>query len=284
MIGLSMCNLRTDHLIAYLMRKVVTPFVFLSLFVAFWSCESQPYLKNKPSEKHRKLTKLKKHDKSSQDVEVQDTLHVNNEITGEEQSAEDTLFIANSESDSSITALRDTSLIAEKIDSVRQDQNPDTLLEPEVDPDAEIGDSPQDETYSEQGHFPNNGLNLEKERLVKTELLEVYRPDYSNIYDSTLSVVEKRISLHPDEVSKKMVVERWISPVNYRGYKFNRKKLMLYGVGKEYTINIFYYLDAYYFSLRNQIYSLKEANSNTPLTLVSDSLLEKHLLEYEDQL
>lgn len=81
-----------------------------------------------------------------------------------------------------------------------------------------------------------------------------------------------------------MVVERWVSPVNYRGYKFNRKKLMLYGVDKNEVVHLYYYLDGYYFSMRNRIYSLKETNNNTSFMLVKDSVLEKNLLEYEDQL
>lgn len=267
------------------MRKVVTLFVLLSLCMAYWSCESQPMPKSESGVKQKKPAKIRKPSNSSDNMAVQDTAFGESLSDDADSLNNDSLADQNPGNDFEILNDRDSSLAVAKKDTVIYKQYVDSLLT--SDRDNEIEDSeelPMDDSYSDQENLPNSGLNLEKERLLKTEVLKVYRPDYTNTYDSTLSVIEKRIALHPDEVSQRMVVERWISPVNYRGYKFNRKKLMLYGVDKNDLVHIYYYLDGYYFSLRNHIYSLKETNNNTAFTIVKDSNLENHLLEYEDQL
>lgn len=267
------------------MRKVVTPFVFLSLFLAFWSCENQSLPKNKAVTKQTKPAKNPKKPILSDTIVAKDTLQLDTLLGDNEPANTDAFTDANSEIDSTEKSLSDSSLAVAKIDSLKySQQNPDTLALSDTDNEEDPGDQTMDDPYIDQGHIPESGLNLEKERLVKTEILTVYRPDFTNTYDSTLSVIEKRIALQPEEVSQKMVVERWISPVNYRGYKFNRKKLMLYGVGRNDIVHLFYYLDGYYFSLANHIYFLKETNNNTAFVAVKDSILENHLLEYEDQL
>lgn len=266
------------------MRKVVTPFVFLSLFLAFWSCENQPLPKNKAVTKQTKPAKKRKKPILSDTILAQDTLQLDTLIGATGPVNTDSLADAYSENESEEWDKPDSTLAVAKIDSVKYMQFPDTLAASDMDTDEEPPDEIIEDPYIDQGHIPESGLNLEKERLVKTEILKVYRPDYTNTYDSTLSVIEKRISIQPEEVSQKMVVERWISPVNYRGYKFNRKKLMLYGIGKNDMVHIFYYLDGYYFSLADHIYFLKETNNNTAFIVVKDSILENHLLEYEDQL
>ncbi len=267
------------------MRKVVTLFMLLSLLLACWSCDSKPASENKPKVKHKKPSKISKADSLSDNIAIQDSAF-GEPLFGEADSLEnDSLSDENASISPEVLNDRDLPLAMEKRETVRYPQYTDSLMVSDNDNETEdSGEIPMDDSYSDQENLPNSGLNLEKERLQRTEILKVYRPDYTNAYDSTLNVIEKRIALHPDEVSEKMVVERWISPVNYRGYKFNRKKLMLYGIDKNDTVHIYYYLDAYYFSLRNQIYALKETNSNTAFLMVQDSLLENHLLEYEDQL
>lgn len=142
-------------------------------------------------------------------------------------------------------------------------------------------DTEPDASYSDEGNYHDSGLQLRKERLLKTELLKVIRPEYKDTYDSVLVAIENRISIKPEEVSQMIVVERWMSPVNYRGYRFNRKKLMVYGVDKQIPIQIYYYLNAYYLMLHNEIYFLDETSANTGFMAVKDSLLVNYLLKYE---
>lgn len=150
------------------------------------------------------------------------------------------------------------------------------------DPDFPEGMS--DPYYEDRDDFKSGDLKLRKERLIKTERAEVLLPEFKNQYDSTLAAVEERMSIHPAEISETVIIERWLSPVNYRGYKFNLKKIMLYGVDKDAPIHVFYYLDGYYLGIGEEVYYLQEATKNTGLTTVADTLIEKYLLNYEAQL
>ena len=145
-------------------------------------------------------------------------------------------------------------------------------------------DLPEDPDYSDEGNYTEPGGRLEKERLLRTDVIRVSLPDYKNEYDSALAVVEKRISIKPESVSRVITVERWLSPVNYRGYKFNRKKLMLYGVDPEMPIHIYFYLNEYYLSLHDRIYYLDETADNTHFVQVKDTLLSNYLKKYENRL
>jgi len=99
--------------------------------------------------------------------------------------------------------------------------------------------------------------------------------------DSTLAIIEERMSLNLEEPSKKIVIEKWYSPVNYRGYKFNRKKLMLYGVDKPEPVDVYFYLGEYYFAFNMRLYHLDETTKNMTFETVKDTVLTQYLLNYE---
>ena len=195
----------------------------------------------------------------------------------------------------------DTSDLRAQIDSVMQDSLENELPLPEGD---EVFESEYDEldttivnndkeNYSESEwldedpeyvDYSNGDLNLKKERILKTEIITVILPEMQDERDSVLAIVEERMSINPDRVSKKIVVEKWYSPVNYQGYKFNRKKLMLYGVEKSTLISIYYYLGEYYFAVDNMVYDLDETSKNTAFEEVDDSVLSNYLLKNENKL
>lgn len=143
--------------------------------------------------------------------------------------------------------------------------------------------------YSEGENFsveePMEGeLLLSEEQLIKTEVIPVLHPDVKDEIDSLLLSIEERIEIEPSHVENEIIVERWISPVNFEGYKFNRKKLVLYGVRKREKLVVHCYADTYYLSLRERIFTLEESLSPKGLMACADSLLTNYLLIYEDKL
>jgi hypothetical protein len=125
-------------------------------------------------------------------------------------------------------------------------------------------------------------LDVVTEKLLKTEKVELIRPDFIDKRDSVLAVIEERMTLAPDTGRLYIVVEKWQSPVNYRGYKFNRKKVLLYGVRKDMPVRVYFYLGAYYLTFNDRLFYLDETAAHTRFEPVEDIALTEHLLTYED--
>lgn len=135
------------------------------------------------------------------------------------------------------------------------------------------------EIYNEQE--PNPEDFFAESRLVQSTLVQVIRPGHRDAFDSVLVVIEDRLSIRPDPGADQVVLEKWLSPVNYKGYKFNRRKLMLYGVQAHQPVSVFHYQDDYYFSLGAKIYMLEEHLDYMPFEMLQDSLLNKYLLSHD---
>ena len=258
------------------MRTIVTFIAFLSFLMTVSSCESKVGEVNsggKESTRKSQTTKVEKGNKAS--------ANANTEVTQDSFQEVDSV------------ALR------AQIDSILQDSlenelpypDDEEVFEGEYYDESEL--STDQENYSESEwldedpeyvDYSNGDLNLKKERLLKTEIIIVIIPEILDERDSVLAVIEERMSINPDKVSQKIVVEKWYSPVNYQGYKFNRKKLMLYGVEKSTLISIYYYLGEYYFALNNMVYDLDESSKNMAFEEVEDSVLSNYLLKNENKL
>jgi hypothetical protein len=144
-----------------------------------------------------------------------------------------------------------------------------------------LDDHPDMENYSDQAQGGEGGLAQNK--LIESKLVKVMDLQYKASYDSVLVVIEERLSIRPDPVAEKLVLEKWKSPVNYRGYKFNRRKLLLFGVEIQQPIAIYHYLDQYFFSLSSSVYELDENFDFAPFALVGDTALVRFILSHEDR-
>lgn len=121
-------------------------------------------------------------------------------------------------------------------------------------------------------------------RLISSERIQVEVRDPRDTYDSLLVDIEQRLSITPDPIERDLVVERWLSPVNTRGYKFNRRKLILYGVEAHYPLGVLHYLDVYYLALGSSIYTLEDSWELSKFSLLADSALTAYLLQDENRL
>ncbi len=69
-------------------------------------------------------------------------------------------------------------------------------------------------------------------RVVKSRMDSLYN-------DSITDLNYTRVSKGKIHSETPVLVEFWKSPVNYHGYRFNGKKLVLYGIGKPYSVNLY---------------------------------------------
>jgi hypothetical protein len=78
--------------------------------------------------------------------------------------------------------------------------------------------------------------------------------------------------------SKRVVkVEFWKSPINYQGYKWDTRKLVLFGFNEFDFVRIKFLGDHYYMQYGTLYYQLNQSESFLNLSLISDSELLKQL-------
>ena len=119
-------------------------------------------------------------------------------------------------------------------------------------------------------------------RLISSVSLPVISPDAGDDVDSLTVALEKRLSVRPDRFPSTVVLERWQSPVNYRGYKFNRRKLVLFGAAPHLPVRIYRLTDDYYFSVAETLYELGVRPEFSSFIAVRDTALSRYLLHFAD--
>lgn len=257
------------------MRKFVTFMTSVACLALFLSCDTNQGEAVTSSKKPAQTSVSKKKAKTPADTLANDTLSdLDISLAGDNTFADTTAFI-----DSALNSLplpeSEIEIDWESAELV------DTL---QTGTDEEISEEwTYDLVHEEDVEYLDYSIGegtLNKERILKTEIVIVKMPDFQDERDSVLAVVEERMSLNPEKVSRQIVVEKWFSPVNYRGYKFNRKKLMLYGVERETLISIYFYLDEYYFAFNQNVYNLDESARNLSFVMVQDTVLTNYLLKY----
>lgn len=261
------------------MRKYVVIIALLSFVMGFTRCNNAPI----PSKVEQKETSSKRKVKKQNQV-AEDNAETSFEIDTiksdvplAEQPSPTLLDTTTAE----LPDPDDSEDINWELSAVADTLAPDSEEVTEEWIDEEDIDFDDGELEDEYVEYPDSDVRLKMERILNTEIVDVRTPEAQDERDSTLAIIEERMSLNPEEPSKKVVVEKWYSPVNYRGYKFNRKKLMLYGVDKAEPVDIYFYLGEYYFAFNMHLYNLNETSKNLAFVSVKDSVLTDYLLNYE---
>lgn len=122
------------------------------------------------------------------------------------------------------------------------------------------------------------------ERMDRADVVRVLNPGPATARDSILLQVERRMSIRPESPPEHVIVERWLSPVNFRGYKFNVRKLLVYGVEPKADIQLYYYLEEYYFSIDRRVYELHQTSIPRNFESVRDTTLTRYLITLVDSL
>jgi hypothetical protein len=166
-------------------------------------------------------------------------------------------------------------------DDSEADPNTEYAADPELSLDAEweVGEDEDASIYVADAE-----MDVKKDRLIATSLVRVLRPEITDQRDSVLAEVEKRLTITPERIPATVVVEKWISPVNFKGYKFNQRKLLLFGVREDQSVVIYYYINQYYFALDERFYELDETLAFESFQNLADTALVRHLRTYENSL
>lgn len=81
-----------------------------------------------------------------------------------------------------------------------------------------------------------------------------------------------------------LLVEFWVSPLNYKGYRMSRSKLMLYGMQPIRDLKIYKDADEYFFRSDNEIFHLVIADEFKPMEVETNAELRQRVKIVEDSL
>jgi len=127
-------------------------------------------------------------------------------------------------------------------------------------------------------------INKEAEDIVvkKDELLSVKSIELINLNPSEIntasakdSLLQKVSGVRDDKNLAKaanLMVEFWISPINYRGYKMSKNKVALFGIQTE-GAKLYKMDEAIYLKYQQNVYKLDLTNDFKPFEKVSDQVL-----------
>ena len=118
----------------------------------------------------------------------------------------------------------------------------------------------EDELSLEGDYFVLDSLFKVLESNQLNDRIRLMRDGLDTLHvDSTLEeVVRRSFFEYPHLITRQLLVEYWDSPIHVRGYLFNGKKLLLYGLDLSETIYLTYSFKnrSYYLIIDNQAYFL----------------------------
>jgi hypothetical protein len=117
-------------------------------------------------------------------------------------------------------------------------------------------------------------ISVLKEELVGVKNIKVRgaEPEKKNKIDSLASVVS---GIYESGFSEFLVVEFWKTPLNSKGYKMSRNKIVLYGLPEQ-NVDVVKLNDSYYLKNNNLVYKLSYSNEFRKMERVNEtSILDR---------
>lgn len=124
----------------------------------------------------------------------------------------------------------------------------------------------------------NNNEFLKKDRLAGRETVKIISVGANDI--SSDSVSAKMNEVNPRATSS-LEIEHWVSPVNYKGYKLGRNRLVLFGTQPG-GINLLRYQGELYLVFTGKVYPLQTSPGFVSLKPLQDKKLSASLLSNVD--
>ncbi len=123
-------------------------------------------------------------------------------------------------------------------------------------------------------------IQVKKDELIETRLVEILDKDTVTTDATTSETVEKLNSFanlpEPEARNLNLMVELWSSPLNFKGYRLLKNRLIVYGLDHIDSLKIIRYNHALYLQLqKNKVYLLESAQDFQPLTKTHDPAIVK---------
>jgi hypothetical protein len=161
--------------------------------------------------------------------------------------ASDTVIVVNPKNENSIASASDSSNEGNAV-------NPDAV--------AANADSTSESKATEKAE---DNVVVLADKLVSTSRIQVI--DLST--DSSAAKTKKAASVY--------AIEYWQSPLNYRGYRTQKNKIILYGLNKEEQLKLIRYHDKLYLKFQNQFSVIENYTDYHSFEKLFDQQLISHL-------
>ncbi len=114
----------------------------------------------------------------------------------------------------------------------------------------------------------DENYNVAKEEMLSVKSIKLIKIGENNLVSDTTAANLSNVSQFNSDL---YFVEFWKTPLNSRGYRFTKNKIMLYGF-VDYTNVVLYELDnSYYIKCSEQVYKLFNGSEFKQLERVNDS-------------
>lgn len=109
--------------------------------------------------------------------------------------------------------------------------------------------------------------------VAKEEFLSVKNIKLIDLDGATKDTLAAKLAGVSDESSSLFFVEFWRTPLNSKGYRMSRNRIILYGFSDFSSINLYKVDDVYYLKSEEQVYKLNPGTDFMPMERVNDSEL-----------
>jgi hypothetical protein len=113
---------------------------------------------------------------------------------------------------------------------------------------------------------------VRKDELTGTKTLEVFNLDPTAKNNSKDSLLQKVSGIKDDKFSGKQMfnIELWTSPLNYKGYKMSKYKIVLYGLSSAESLRLYKLEDNIYMKNASVVYHLEPSADFKPYERITD--------------
>ncbi len=110
---------------------------------------------------------------------------------------------------------------------------------------------------------------VRKDELIFSEMLMIINLDTikTNLGDSLAKLAA---NIKEPAINQFYQVEYWKSPLNYRGYKFSKNKLVVYGIEYIEKGSIYRWKDNFYFKANGKVYALEKTSEFKPYEIANN--------------
>jgi hypothetical protein len=150
----------------------------------------------------------------------------------------------------------------------------DSIVDTSIHTNTKIKDS----TYTLGGAAASDDIVVRKDELLFTKTLEVINLGPVTKANPKDSLLQKVSGIKEDKNNSKQFfnIEFWSSPLNYKGYKLGKYKMVLYGITSAEGIKVFKLDDTLYLKNSGIVYKLDYADDFKPYERVSeDTIINK---------
>lgn len=116
---------------------------------------------------------------------------------------------------------------------------------------------------------PDDEIIVRKDERIQSDVITITDPEPAENHNDSL--LEAATGIRPQNAPASLVVEHWRSPINYKGYKMSKSKLILFGLPETTEMNLARKGDKLILKHGNQFFQLQLTNDFRPFEFYLDT-------------